>query len=567
VPADDLVRNIEEESEPMRLYLLAALLVAIAPTASFAANLDDQTTAYYLTEAKDSPSGLGLTTTAGMDKGFAPTAFVSEKPLTFYAAPITGDIAGGTWVMNLWTTRLKSLASVKVEVLKTDAKGGQETVIGTSESALRATPHHHALYTVNVKVGATSLKNERLALRLTLTGGDVITIGFNANDYDSNLVIVGPKPSTPPQDSLMTFTFRNCTNKYKDSEIYYTFGGGNWVSLDKGLVIPVGEKHSARMYIALGGKPTGPGDHTHPQDFLEYNLDKSGMYVNTSQVDALVIPFTIELVDVSGRSEKMGFSESMPNMLAAFKKDAPEAFQRCIKGNLINQPPDGPGVIQTNSPDICAGVNRGVDPNSADARNPDKWYLTMPYNWYSKFMHIHSINDFAYGFAYDDVHAQSSFIVSNRPLTMIIGIYYNDAPDAKPLPATPEPPKELHALGAPKVCDVVVTDITCTPENPKAGDKVVLNAVVKNIGTAPTPEGVVIGVAFTVDGKIVAWSDAVKTALAPGASVTCTANGGPGWTAAPGKHAVMADVDNIDRFPELNEENNRLDKSITIGAQ
>ena len=93
----------------------------------------------------------------------------------------------------------------------------------------------------------------------------------------------------------MTFTFRNCTNKYKDSEIYYTFGGGNWVSLDKGLVVPVGEKHSARMYIALGGKPAGPGDHTHPQDFLEYNLDKSGMYVNTSQVDALVIPFTIEL--------------------------------------------------------------------------------------------------------------------------------------------------------------------------------------------------------------------------------------------------------------------------------
>ena len=515
-----------------------------------------------------------MTQVPGTDKGFAPTAFVSEKPLTFYTAPLTGDIAGGTWVMNLWTTRLKSTASVKVEVLKTDAAGGltskspkgPATVIGTSESALRATPHHHALYTVSVKVGPTSLKDERLALRLTLTGGDVITIGFNANDYDSNLVIVGPKPTTPPEGSLMTFTFRNCTNKYKDSEIYYTFGGGNWVSLDKGLVVPVGEKHSARMYIALGGKPAGPGDHTHPQDFLEYNLDKSGMYVNTSQVDALVIPFTIELVDVSGRSQKMGFSESMPNMIDAFKKEAPEAFQRCIKGNRIVQPPDGPGVVQTNSPTICAGVNRGVDPNSADAKNPDKWYLKMPYNWYSKFMHIHSINDFAYGFAYDDVYAQSSFIVSNHPRTMIIAIYYNDAPDARPVPPTPEPPKELHALGAPKICDVIVTDITCQPENPKGGDKVILSAVVKNIGTAPTPEGVIIGVAFSVDGKVVAWSDNVKTALAPGASVVCTANGGPGWTATPGKHTVLADVDNIDRFPELNKANNQLDKTITIAA-
>ena len=190
----------------------------------------------------------------------------------------------------------------------------------------------------------------------------------------------------------------------------------------------------------------------------------------------------------------------------------------------------------------------------------------MPYNWYSKFMHIHSINDFAYGFAYDDVYAQSSFIVSNKPRTMIVAIYYNDAPDAKPVPPTPEPPKELHALGAPKVCDVIVTDITCQPENPKGGDKVILSAVVKNIGTAPTPEGVIIGVAFNVDGKVVAWSDNVKTALAPGASVICTANGGPGWTATPGKHTVLADVDNIDRFPELNKANNQLEKTITIAA-
>jgi hypothetical protein len=562
---------LKKESELMQRYLFAALMVAltaaVAPAAGYAANLDDQTTTYYLVESKDSPSGLGLTKDVGMDKGFAPTAFVSEKPLTFYSAPLTGDIAGGMWAMNLWTTRLKSTASIKVEVLKTDGQGGGGTVIGTSEPALRATPHHHALYTVSVKVAPASLKNERLALRITLTGGDVITIGFNANDYNSSLVMIGPKPSTPPEGSLMTFTFRNHTNKFKDSEIFYTFGGGEWVSLDKGLVIPVGEKHSARMYIALGGKPNGPGDHTHPQDFLEYNLDKSGMYVNTSQVDALVIPFTIELVDVSGQIQKMGFTESMPAMLEAFKKDAPEAFQRCIQGNRIVQPPDGPGVVQTNSPDICAGVNRGVDPKSADSRNPDKWYLQMPYNWYSKFMHIHSINDFAYGFAYDDVHAQSSFIVSNRPLTMIIGIYYNDAPGAKPVPPTPAPPKELRALGAPKMCDVVVTDITCKPENPKAGDKVVLTAVVKNVGTAPTPEGVVIGVGFNVDGKVVAWSDSARSSLAPGASVECTANGGPGWTAGAGKHNVMAEVDNVDRFPEQDEMNNRLEKPITVSGQ
>ena len=62
---------------------------------------------------------------------------------------------------------------------------------------------------------------------------------------------------------------------------------------------------------------------------------------------------------------------------------------------------------------------------------------------------------------------------------------------------------------------MIVSDITCNPADPKGGDKVILSAVVKNIGTAPTPEGVIIGVEFKADGKVVGWSDNVNTALAP----------------------------------------------------
>ena len=91
------VQGTEKESEPMRLHLLVALLVvlvgfaavgctdqaprdAAAPAASLAANLDDQTTTYYLTEAKDSPSGLGLTQVPGTDKGFYRRRPLASQP-------------------------------------------------------------------------------------------------------------------------------------------------------------------------------------------------------------------------------------------------------------------------------------------------------------------------------------------------------------------------------------------------------------------------------------------------------------------------------------------------------
>ena len=80
-----------------------------------------------------------------------------------------------------------------------------------------------------------------LAVRLTkVTGADVV-IGFNANDYDSNLVILG-KPPTPPAGAVMTFTFRNCTNVLTDYQISWTFDGKTYHTLAEGNVIPAGAR-------------------------------------------------------------------------------------------------------------------------------------------------------------------------------------------------------------------------------------------------------------------------------------------------------------------------------------
>jgi hypothetical protein len=114
-------------------------------------------------------------------------------------------------------------------------------------------------------------------------------------------------------------------------------------------------------------------------------------------------------------------------------------------------------------------------------------------------------------------------------------------------PATAPPPPP----GQP---DVVVTSVSLSPSAPAVGQAVTFTAVVKNIGTGPTPSGVSIGVGYRVDGTQKTWG-AVAGPLAAGASVTIGTQGGA-WSATSGTHSLTAMVDDINRFAESNESNN-----------
>ena len=100
------------------------------------------------------------------------------------------------------------------------------------------------------------------------------------------------------------------------------------------------------------------------------------------------------------------------------------------------------------------------------------------------------------------------------------------------------------------------------------GTAVTFKAVVRNAGSAATPSGVIHGVGFRVDGRTVTWSDTYVSSLAPGASVTLTANGGADgsatWTAEAGLHTVEAYVDDADRIVESNEDNNRRSTTLAV---
>lgn len=111
--------------------------------------------------------------------------------------------------------------------------------------------------------------------------------------------------------------------------------------------------------------------------------------------------------------------------------------------------------------------------------------------------------------------------------------------------------------------DIVVTSISMSPASPIAGQAVTFSAVVKNQGNASVRSGVLLGLSFQVDGVEVSWSDSYTGSLAPGASVTLTASGGPffnssTYKAVAGSHTLLAWANNDAIFVESNPDNNKL---------
>lgn len=119
-----------------------------------------------------------------------------------------------------------------------------------------------------------------------------------------------------------------------------------------------------------------------------------------------------------------------------------------------------------------------------------------------------------------------------------------------------------------EIPDIVVTDIQWEPKNPAVGDDIVFSATITNQGNGSTPEGIVNGVQFQVDGSCVVWSDTDTTQLNPGESVTVTANSGPSgsatWSAVAGTHTILAWVNDTARYGESDMQNNQLSKEMQV---
>ena len=126
----------------------------------------------------------------------------------------------------------------------------------------------------------------------------------------------------------------------------------------------------------------------------------------------------------------------------------------------------------------------------------------------------------------------------------------------------------LNTAGVPAVAKIIsigpsLPDLIPTSLSYDSGTGV-FTSVVKNQGTTATPGGVVVGVAYSVDGAYCTWGS-VPGPLAAGASVTIGSDGGP-CAIASGTHTITAFADDVDRIVELDKTNNQLSQTITVSG-
>ena len=109
-------------------------------------------------------------------------------------------------------------------------------------------------------------------------------------------------------------------------------------------------------------------------------------------------------------------------------------------------------------------------------------------------------------------------------------------------------------LGNTLLPDLVVTQVSYANG--------IFTSTVKNQGSGPTLSGVPVSVAYLVDGQWRTWGG-VWGPLAVGASVTIGTKGGA-YNIPVGTHTIVAHVDDGRKVSELNDDNNRLSRSISV---
>ena len=127
----------------------------------------------------------------------------------------------------------------------------------------------------------------------------------------------------------LVYSLVNKTNgKFTDEECFWSLNGGReWHSFAKEPTAP--RPAAGGLYSAVGKHPKNFDDWESYWDFVEYNAGGGTWHGNTTQVDAFCLPLTIEMGD-----KKVGIMESRSKLFAAFRNEAPEEFQACVKGDF-----------------------------------------------------------------------------------------------------------------------------------------------------------------------------------------------------------------------------------------
>lgn len=277
------------------------------------------------------------------------------------------------------------------------------------------------------------------------------TGGWSYLDLNGNLLPI----STALNDASGHLT----KNGQNYANIYHRISDAGWATLPKitagRLFLCVGSPCYIKTYDnGFAGpdinNPTDPNLNVY-FDFVEFTVDNAGYHGNTTRVDAFGFPIQHRLVNLSGTYDRtVGEleSETRAGLFTKYQNEVPTAFKSLgtvqspyrivapIHGSFAAGGANAnyfAGYSGYNTQDIfrcdnsvtdasvCAAINRHVY-TSSDWNNVANYYQAAPANYYAKFWHDHSIDHLAYGFAYDDVNGQSTYLEVGNPKGLLIRV-------------------------------------------------------------------------------------------------------------------------------------------------
>ncbi|MDI2027569.1 glycoside hydrolase family 64 protein [Saccharopolyspora sp. TS4A08] len=264
----------------------------------------------------------------------------------------------------------------------------------------------------------------------------------------------GDVGSIPPaQNELMVKVVNQTNGQYPDDQVYWTFNGETH-SIAEQPYLDMPANSAGRMEFHLGA-PDSP-----LTDFIEFTVGENVFNGNTTRVDAFGLKLAMRLHADDGFDASFGedyetFQESREQTFQKFRDEVPEEFEHLADDpNRIIAPGSSPdfqdggaqanyftdyansvGVNETTKnifgcagglggdANKCAALNRHVADLPEDQQHdPSKFYPTGPANYYAKFWHDHNIDGKAYGFPYDDVAEQASYVSHEGPQWLVVAV-------------------------------------------------------------------------------------------------------------------------------------------------
>jgi hypothetical protein len=266
----------------------------------------------------------------------------------------------------------------------------------------------------------------------------------------------GDTSTIPPAQNVLTVKVLNRTNgRYPDSQVFWNFNG-QVHSIAEQPYLDMPANSAGRMYFYLGS-PT-----SQYFDFIEFTVGPAVFNGNTTRVDAFGLKLAMRLhardgYDVAVGEDQATFAEDRAVTFQKFVNEVPAQFDVLaqsagqtriiapgsdptfraggVNANYFTAYANSVGVnaptsdifgcagILANNPDMCAALNRHTahlpQPQWGD---PARYYPAAPANYYAKFWHDHAIDRLSYGFPYDDVAGQSSFISHGNPQWLLVAV-------------------------------------------------------------------------------------------------------------------------------------------------